>query len=306
MSRRGWSTKRWTTKKGRQRGGRRFDKNSLYNLLTNIVYIGKIRYRNEIHKGQHAAIIEPETFEQVQNLLRLNYRTGGKRVRNRFGALLKGLLRCKPCGCAMTHSHTTKGGTKRYRYYVCTNAQKRGWANCPSKSVPAPEIERFVIDQIREIGRDPGIIAATLTEAREQSELQIAALEKERHDLVFQRERDDAELRAASLADGESTSLTRSADLLERIGLVQKRIDEIDEELATLRHAMIDENDVATGLADFNALWTSLSLREQARVIDLLIERVDYDGAEGTVSVTFRPSGIRVLTEGFAGEGDAA
>ena len=52
-------------------------------------------------------------------------------------------LRCEARGCAMVPTHTTRG-TKRYRYYVCSNAQKRGWKTCPTKSIPAPEIERFV------------------------------------------------------------------------------------------------------------------------------------------------------------------
>lgn len=306
LERRGWTTKKWTTKKGKQRGGRRFDKNALYHLLTNVVYVGKIRYRDELYEGQHEAIVDAETFDQVQKLLRLNNRTGGKRVRNRFGALLKGLLRCTPCGCAMAHSHTTKDGTKRYRYYVCVNAQKRGWKNCPSKSVPAGEIERFVVDQIRGIGRDPGLVAATLAQARKQSEERIKALEAECRGLVRQRGRDDADLRAASLADGDAQSVSRSADLLERIGAAQNRIDAIDAELADLRRGMIDETDVATALADFDGLWESLSLRERARVIELLVERVEYDGAEETVSVTFRPSGFQALPDEFANEEAAA
>jgi len=32
-------------------------------------------------------------------------------------------------------------------------------------------------------------------------------------------------------------------------------------------------------------------------VMQLLVERVDYDGAEGTVSITFHPTGIRSLVE---------
>jgi site-specific DNA recombinase len=37
----------------------------------------------------------------------------------RFGALLKGLLRCVACDCAMTPAHTTRKDSKRYRYYTC-------------------------------------------------------------------------------------------------------------------------------------------------------------------------------------------
>ena len=42
----------------------------------------------------------------------------------------------------MTPTHTTRKGNKRYRYYVCTSAQKRGWDSCPSKSIPAAQIEQ--------------------------------------------------------------------------------------------------------------------------------------------------------------------
>jgi Recombinase zinc beta ribbon domain len=85
-------------------------------------------------------------LQRVQAILQRNGRTGGALVRNKFGALLKGILRCAPCGCTMAPSHSTKGGNKRYRYYVCCGAQKHGWHTCPSKSVPATEIERVVVE----------------------------------------------------------------------------------------------------------------------------------------------------------------
>jgi len=44
-------------------------------------------------------------------------------------------------------------------------------------------------------------------------------------------------------------------------------------------------------------VWGTLSPREQARIVQLLVERVDYDGREGTIAVTFRPNGIRTLAQ---------
>ena len=62
--------------------------------------------------------------------------------------MLQGILRCAPCGCSMTPAHT-KRGNRRYRYYTCTNAQKRGWQACPSRSIPAAEMDKVVLAQIR-------------------------------------------------------------------------------------------------------------------------------------------------------------
>jgi site-specific DNA recombinase len=167
LNRRGWTTKRWTTKKGTQRGGKLFTKNSLYSLLTNVTYIGKIKYKDEVHNGEHEAIVSGELFAKAQMLLDRNGHTGGRAVRNKQGALLKGLLRCSPCACAMSHTYTSKGN-RRYRYYVCGTAQQRGWSECPSPSVPAGEIERFVVDEIKCIGGDPAVISETVRQVRSQ------------------------------------------------------------------------------------------------------------------------------------------
>jgi site-specific DNA recombinase len=64
----------------------------------------------------------------------------------------------------MTPAHSTRG-TKRYRYYTCSNAQKRGWHTCPSKSVPAAELERFVVERIRGIGQDAALVREALAQA---------------------------------------------------------------------------------------------------------------------------------------------
>jgi site-specific DNA recombinase len=156
---RGCRTKRWTTKKESARGGRPFDKGSLYQLLTNVAYVGKVRYKDEVHAGEHTAIVDAGVFDRVQTLLQRNGRTGGAAVRNKHGALLRGLLRCRACNCGMSHSYSSKG-SRRYRYYVCQRAQMNGWQACPSPSIPAGEIERVVIDEIKTIGRDPSLIPA--------------------------------------------------------------------------------------------------------------------------------------------------
>ena len=42
LNERGWRTKRWVTKKGVEMGGRPFQKGSLFKLLTNLPYLGKV------------------------------------------------------------------------------------------------------------------------------------------------------------------------------------------------------------------------------------------------------------------------
>jgi site-specific DNA recombinase len=71
----------------------------------------------------------------------------------------------------------------------------------------------------------------------------------------------------------------------------------VREELIALGRELVDEKEVARVLSLFDPVWETLSPREQVRVIRLLVQRVDYDGEKGTVSVTFHPAGIKTLAD---------
>jgi site-specific DNA recombinase len=147
LGRRGWCTKQSLTRQGHVRGGRPFTKGSLYQLLTNVTYVGQVRYHQEVHPGEQPALVDQQVWQDVQALLAQNGRRRAAAQRSSSQALLQGLVHCRPCGCAMTPAHVTRGN-KRYRYYTCSAAQKRGWHTCLSKSVPAALLERFVLAQI--------------------------------------------------------------------------------------------------------------------------------------------------------------
>jgi site-specific DNA recombinase len=50
-------------------------------------------------------------------------------------------------------------------------------------------------------------------------------------------------------------------------------------------------------LADFDEVWNSLSSKEQAKIIHLLVERVGFDGRDQSVTVTFRSEGLKQLCQ---------
>jgi site-specific DNA recombinase len=304
LDRRGWRTKRWTTRDGRQRGGRPFSTTSLHKLLTNVTYVGKTRYKHEIHAGEHEAIVDLDTWQRVQALLQRNGRGGSAAVRNQSWALLKGLLRCTPCNCAMTPSFTAKRG-RQYRYYQCCAAAKRGRATCPSKAVPAAQIDQFVIDQIRCIGKDPAVLQETLNQARQQDQLRLAALEAERHGLQRVLARWHAELRQCAghlsrAPDGNTAIVADLAGLQERIAQAEQRLAAVRDQGQVIRQQVLDPEDVARALSQFDPVWMALTLSEQAQMLRVLVARVDYDGARGKVLITFQPAGIQTLTDQLA------
>ena len=300
MARRGWTNKQWVTRKGRERGGQPFDKNSLLRLLSNFAYLGKVNYHAQIYDAEHDAIVPDELWHKVHGILRRNGASRGRRSQNKYGALLKGLLHCAPCGCAMAHAFTARGN-KRYRYYVCVHAQKRGWDTCPTKSVPAGEIERFVVDQIRAVARDPSLVSETLRHARRQQQGTLERLEAERR--VLDRELaqlNDGVRLVLDAASRNEAARDRLADLQDRIRKGEQRALEVREEMAALQRKQVDKDELATALSLFDPVWESLAPREQARVVELLVEHVAYDGRDGTISLTFRPTGIKTLAAELA------
>jgi site-specific DNA recombinase len=262
----------------------------LLRMLSNVIYLGKVNHKGQIYAGEHPPIVSEDLWERVHVRLRRNAADRGASVRNKHGALLRGLLHCTPCGCAMTHAYTSKG-SKRYRYYVCVQAQKRGWDTCPTKSVPAAEIERFVVDQIRCIGKDRGLVLETLRRTRSKAEEDIQGLQAERRLLERDLARHQREVgKMANQGDDG-----RMADLQDHLGQAERRLTEIQNETAALEGQQVSEEELAAALVDFDPVWESLAPREQTRLIRLLIERVGYDGRDGTVAVTFRPVGIKTL-----------
>jgi site-specific DNA recombinase len=52
-------------------------------------------------------------------------------------------------------------------------------------------------------------------------------------------------------------------------------------------------DEVATALAEFDAVWDALTPRKQVKAIGLLIEKVDFDGASCQVEISFHSTRIK-------------
>ena len=205
----------------RRKNGKAFDKGLLYKLLSNRVYIGEAVHKGQSYPGEHQAIIDHELWENVRSIIAVSPSKRAGHCRRQTPALLRGLV-FAPNGCAMTPAHTRKKG-RLYRYYVTTSVQKLGPETCPVRRVPAAEIERAVIDQLRVLLRCPEMIVKTWMAARKED-------------------------------------------------------------------ASIGEAEIRDALVQLDPLWDELFPAEQARIVQLLVERVDI-GVDGT-SIRLRMEGL--------------
>ena len=117
---------------------------------------------------------------------------------------------------------------------MCGTAQQCGWDACPSKSLPAGQIEDSVVEHVRELARNPQIIAETLRQVQEQAASGAAELRTELQAGERELRRLTADLVKASASGANGVRLDRMADLQDQIGSLERRISEIRAELGAI------------------------------------------------------------------------
>ena len=120
---------------GRIVGGVHLTNGPLSHLLRNRHYLGEINHRGTSWPGEHTAIVDAETFAQVQS--KLEGQRVARAARLKSNALLLGKV-FNETGERLTPSFAIKQGV-RYRYYISTSAmQARDRGASASHRVPAP------------------------------------------------------------------------------------------------------------------------------------------------------------------------
>src|SRR4029453_10904494 len=146
-------------------------------LRNNPKYTGLAPHRGQTFAGEHEALVTKALWDKAHAILEANHQAKGNAARNESTALLRGLIKCGHCNCSMGPTFTRKKG-RTYRFYLCVQASKKGYATCPVKSVSAGTIEEAVMAQLRVVLRSPELVVKTyrevkLREAEEAERLRI-------------------------------------------------------------------------------------------------------------------------------------
>jgi site-specific DNA recombinase len=278
-------TKRHQAGNGNVRGGERWQKNAVLRVLRNPVHAGYMPYGDELHDGEHEAIIERAIFDRAQAILETRKGCGRRRGRNPE-YLLAGILGCA-CGGALTPASTRTRG-KEYRYYRCVTRDKQGGDVCAARSLPAKAIEEFVVQRLRESVATPQMAAQVEAELLEQVAKTRGALKRQRRRLRGHLPRKEQEYRKASeealAAEGKAWTVAKErADFLAaELNEAEAQLRDVERKLATLDQAEIDGLWVASMLSDFNQVWDVMTVENRGRLVRALVRRVVVDDAAGT------------------------
>lgn len=148
LRRRNIKSRERVSQRGLKYGGKYFSRGTLYSLLQNPVYVGKISHKGEIHEGLHDAIISQHLWDKVQR--KLNDQAPHQRglEKQKHNNMLTGLISDEH-GNPYTPVFTNKKD-KKYRYY-CNQAlaEDKTHPNYQRVRFPAHEIEGVVEHAVR-------------------------------------------------------------------------------------------------------------------------------------------------------------
>ena len=160
---------------------RRLTQSSVYALLSNQFYAGKIVYKGKVYKGRHKEIISEELFDRVQAILKAHNKSGERDRQHQHH--LKGTIFCDNCGHRLVYSRN-KGNGGTYEYFVCPYKQRGECSN--------------------------GYHRADVVEAKIEEHYKTLTLTPREHDRVV----DEVERRVTKLADTSEQELSWAASEL--------------------------------------------------------------------------------------------
>ncbi|RUX25833.1 recombinase family protein [Mesorhizobium sp. M7A.F.Ca.US.011.01.1.1] len=205
----------------------------------------------------HLRIIDDEVWRKAQALkaARMN---ASSHIKRRPAHLLSGLLRCGVCGSGMSVHDRDKTGKTRIR---CSAVRESG--SCSNRRIIyLPEIERAVLDGMREQLKAPDLIEAYIRKYNQERRELAAQANSMRTGLEGKRDRTEGELkRTIDLVIrnviAEEDAKQRISELKTQLSLIEAQLCGLDEppstvalHPATVRRYIETVDDLSKALAD--------------------------------------------------------
>ncbi|MDU1349274.1 recombinase family protein [uncultured Clostridium sp.] len=292
--------------------GNNFSVGSIRDILTNPVYIGKIRYnvrqnwsekrRRNINpdpiitNGIHEPIIDEKLWDKVQAILESKK---GKPSRIYDGEYpLTGILRCPKCGAGMVIMRTTntlKDGTKkRISYYACGNWKNKGTAICNSNSIRVDKANEYVFNKLSELLSNEKMVKSIVKNVNKERHNKVNPAKKELERIDKELEKIDK--KKHKLFEGYEEDLISKDEFKERKEELNKMAQILQEQkqplLVTLSDDVSEEvpyEFIKNILRNFSKVLTESTSREQQKkLLHMIISEITINEAREIDSIKLK------------------
>lgn len=196
---------------------------------------------------------------------------------NKYGFLLKGLVRCGECGSAVVPYVRPKKG-KAYLYYRCIGQNTGQGKKCTFTSIGARKLEEFVVEKLAAIGWDRPFLEKVLGRAQKLANQSIAPLEAEKRQLQEHLTGLQGEIQGLlnmAKAGGNSQEIANELRRLEGSKAeITARIARIDAATSHRRQAIYDVDTVLVVFKRFALFINRIPVEMKVQIIRLMVEQV--------------------------------
>lgn len=267
--------------------GSHFENRTIYYMLNNPVYIGKLRYtpgrRNSydfddpntiLVDGQHEPIIDLELWNSVQMKLAKNakWKKPKQHIDLNPKHWTKGLVRCKECGCTMVTCGKTKLRCNGYNKGKCSN----------STTLLITEIYDLIINNIKQVMKNGKIehIVANKKEKKENNQY-----------LILQHQLEQLSDKEIRIKEAYREGVDTIDEYKENKNIILREKSRLLKELETVEKPKIENKKkeiIENGKRIYEILTDeNISLKEKNEVAHILINKVEYDPNSNTLELYY-------------------
>lgn len=289
----------------RTRNGELWARTTLGRILKTPIYTGKMWYGKrktprkgkgllivpkadwQVTDGLHEAIVDPECYERVQNMLAHKKQN---RVRYDTAYLLAGILKCGKCGCGLQGKSTLKKNGRLFAYYRCYTRDQKG--NCDVKPVAKERIEETVVEALMGLFSAQSLISMEETAERYNKNLEKSKdPARKKLDSLLKRNQQIDKKKAVLFELVEDGSISR-AQFKERLAHLEAEYESnqtlINQTQALVSEAnlkVIDIKKLYTLMSSLPTLWQRAKVGQRKQILNQILREVKFTSPEESLQI---------------------
>lgn len=255
-------------------------------ILTNPIYIGKIKWNGELYQGQHEPIISIELWNKAKNVMKQNSHYQEKIHPGSFP--LSGLLKCPECGGPMVQGNSSP----KYKSYQCSRNKNSGSSACSANLIPKEYAENTVYAQVFATLQKYNLIEPLISTLQSNSMNSVIDLQqqlkKQEADLTTLKQK-RKELMNWRLRDiiTEETFEEEMRDVQQEEQAIVKQIESINQHIKLCDKHVITAI-VTHSLKDFTHFFNTIDDADKKLLLHSLIKEIHVNPGDKTKNRTIK------------------
>lgn len=269
-------------------------------ILENEVYVGKCRWGRRrdwntkrrkgqtddyvLVEGKHEPIIPLEVWTKIQAVSNINKDAVSKNRNLHGDFILSGILRCPKCGAGTVMSKSKKrDGSGYHMYYMCQAYASKGKKACGTNLIIKEHIEGKVIQKVKEIIADTGIVEDVLEriekENTQDTESILNSLQLIRRSLDKKKDH-QAKVKKDYFNEKLSPEVYSelSKDLSEEIQALTENVGRLEKQAESRSaYVIITKETIIEALRNFNDLYEMATNQQRKELVRAIIKKIEVE-----------------------------